>query len=109
VASAFRRKFNPAFRRKAGPRGFRLLGGSSALRRVLLEDLLTHPLRRRPGAAADPKVLRTSPTLDLDAPLTRSRVGRDRHGRTDDPEFPQCGLRNSLDVGLIHTTPMDPR
>ena len=75
------------------------------MRGVLLENLLTYPLRRRSGAAANSKLPGTATSLDFDPPLARALVGRDRHDGTDDPEFPQCCLGNSLDIDLIHTTP----
>jgi len=74
-----------------------------------LEDLLPHPLGGRPFAAANFQVPGTAPApLDLHAPFAGARVGCDRHSHTDDPEFPQCRVRNSLDVGLIHAPPVGP-
>lgn len=75
------------------------------MRRVLIEDLLMHPLGSGSLPASNPQLPRPALGLDLYAPFSRVGSGGHRDDCIRDAQLAQRGMTNSLDVALSHSTP----
>jgi hypothetical protein len=77
----------------------------STLREVLLEDLIAHPLRRRPLAAPDLQTAGAVSPLDVDAPVAGLAVSGNRQDHAEDPELLERGVRDAFHVLLFQRSP----